>query len=270
MRRLLPVLLLALLTACVGQPPRPNGIAAASQVVEIDDLARVAPAVADNGGRRTLLVLDIDDTLLTSAGFFGSDAWYEWQKTLPAGDPGKVACLFDVISLNYEAGAQQATQADGPALVNPLVQRDALMDLAQSAVPRRHAAHLRDAGYACHARRPRRRPHLRWRKAPEAKRRPELRPGVFMTTARTRPGLWTSAHLGLSYQRVCWSTMAKGTSRHSGPCATRARLPRLHYRRFASAWMRRRRAGPRGCRRGRFLGRCITAAGGHQAGQMRD
>ena len=64
--------------------------------------AAFAAALAESP-KRTLLVLDIDDTLLTSDGFFGSDKWYEWQKTLPASDPGKVPCLFDVISLNYEA-----------------------------------------------------------------------------------------------------------------------------------------------------------------------
>ncbi len=208
MRHLLPVLLLALLSACAGPAPRPNGIAAISQVVEIDDLALVAPAVADNNGRRTLLVLDIDDTLLTSAGFFGSDAWYEWQKTLPASDPGKVACLFDVISLNYEAGAQQATQADGPALVNPLMQRDALMLTSRNPLYRGGTLRtLRDAGYAF--------PTMldggdegriwRWRKTPEANPAPlSYDQGVFMTTGQDK-GLVLLDLLGrldVSYQRV--------------------------------------------------------------------
>lgn len=208
MRRLLPVLLLALLSACAGQAPRPDGIAAASQVVEIDDLARVAQAVADNGGRRTLLVLDIDDTLLTSAGFFGSDAWYEWQKTLPAGDPGKVACLFDVISLNYEAGAQQATQADGPALIHPLVQRDALMLTSRNPLYRGGTLRtLRDAGYAL--------PTMldgrdegriwRWRKTPQAAPvTVSYDQGVFMTTGQDKGLVLLDllGRLGMSYQRV--------------------------------------------------------------------
>ena len=117
--RLSPLLLVVLLTACAGQATRPSATRE-SEVRASRDLADIAPALAESGSRRTLLVLDIDDTLLTSDGFFGSDKWYEWQKTLPAGDPGKVPCLFDVISLNYETGGQRPTQPDGPALVNAL------------------------------------------------------------------------------------------------------------------------------------------------------
>ena len=117
MRRLLPLVLVALLSACASTPPR--SVHAASEVREIDSLAAIAPALAESNAR-TLLVLDIDDTLLTSDGFFGSDKWYEWQKHLPKGDPGKVPCLFDVISLNYEVATQHPTQPDGPALINAL------------------------------------------------------------------------------------------------------------------------------------------------------
>jgi hypothetical protein len=92
-----------------------------SRVTEVKALAAIPAALAESGARRTLLVLDIDDTLLTSATFFGSDAWYEWQKHLADGDPGKVPCRFDVIALNYEAGTQVATEgAAGPDLVNGL------------------------------------------------------------------------------------------------------------------------------------------------------
>lgn len=146
MRRLLPLTLVVLLSACASHAPRPDA-PVLSEVRKIDDLARVAPALAEHG-KRTLLVLDIDDTLLTSAGFFGSDSWYEWQKTLPASDPGKVSCLFDVISLNYEAGNQQATQADGPALVNGLA-IDKLMLTSRNPLYRGGTLRtLRDAGYA--------------------------------------------------------------------------------------------------------------------------
>ncbi len=117
MRRLLPFVLGLLLSACATTPMHGSG--ASSQVREISDLAAIAPALAESRAR-TLLVLDIDDTLLTSDTFFGSDAWYEWQKTLPPHDPGKVPCLFDVIALNYEAGTQHPTQPDGPSLINAL------------------------------------------------------------------------------------------------------------------------------------------------------
>lgn len=117
MRRLFPLVLVVLLGACASTPPRNSD--AASEVREVDSLAAIAPALAESNAR-TLLVLDIDDTLLTSDGFFGSDKWYEWQKHLPKDDPGKVPCLFDVIALNYETATQHPTQTDGPALINAL------------------------------------------------------------------------------------------------------------------------------------------------------
>lgn len=148
MRRLSPTLLaglLVLLAGCSTAPLRTPG-PAASDVREVSDLAAIAPALAESP-RRTLLVLDIDDTLLTSAGFFGSDAWYEWQKGLAAGDPGKVPCLFDVIALNYEAGSQQPTQPDGPAVVNAL-QADTLLLTSRNPLYRGGTLRtLREAGY---------------------------------------------------------------------------------------------------------------------------
>ena len=145
--RLSPLLLVVLLTACAGQATRPSATRE-SEVRASRDLADIAPALAESGSRRTLLVLDIDDTLLTSDGFFGSDKWYEWQKTLPAGDPGKVPCLFDVISLNYETGGQRPTQPDGPALVNAL-QVDKLLLTSRNPLYRGGTLRtLRDAGYA--------------------------------------------------------------------------------------------------------------------------
>lgn len=68
-----------------------------------------------------LLVLDIDDTLLTSDTFFGSDRWYEWQTSKDIDPKDKVRCLFDVIALNYEAGTQHAVEGDaGAAFISKL------------------------------------------------------------------------------------------------------------------------------------------------------
>ncbi len=192
MRRTGPILLvLALLTACAGTPVAhpPASHARESQVSDIKDLAEVATALAANGARRTLLVLDIDDTLLTSQGFFGSDKWYEWQKHLPATDPAKVPCLFDVISLNYEAGTQQLTQADGPALINALP-GDKLMLTSRNLLYRGGTLRtLHDAGYALPT------PlagqsegrSWRWRKAPDA-RESEVGydQGIFMTAGQDK------------------------------------------------------------------------------------
>ncbi|MEO5628729.1 MAG: DUF2608 domain-containing protein [Thermomonas sp.] len=197
MRRTGPILLvLALLTACAGTPVTTAPASHAtdshvleSQVSDINDLAQVATALATNGARRTLLVLDIDDTLLTSQGFFGSDKWYEWQKHLAATDPAKVPCLFDVISLNYEVGTQQPTQPDGPALINALP-GDKLMLTSRNPLYRGGTLRtLHDAGYALPT------PlggqsegrSWRWRKAPDAREsQVSYDQGIFMTAGQDK------------------------------------------------------------------------------------
>ena len=186
MRRMLPFALALLLGACATHTPKLG--TAASDVRTIDDLAQVAPALSESP-QRTLLVLDIDDTLLTSDGFFGSDKWYEWQKTLPASDPGKVPCLFDVISLNYETGGQRATQPDGPALVNA-VQVDKLLLTSRNPLYRGGTLRtLRDAGYALPAPLAGQADGSSWdfRKAPDAAPvRITYDQGVFMTTGQDK------------------------------------------------------------------------------------
>lgn len=122
-QRSLVIIAVLLLAGCQGLPVREKASASTpapvlSQVDEVKDLNAITTALAAAQGRKTLLVLDIDDTLLTSKSFFGSDAWYEWEKTLPEGE--RVLCKFDVIALNYEAGTQVLTQEDAPALVNAL------------------------------------------------------------------------------------------------------------------------------------------------------
>lgn len=215
MRRTGPMLLvLALLTACASTPvahaPASDAAELAaleSQVTDINDLAQVATALAANGTRRTLLVLDIDDTLLTSQGFFGSDKWYEWQKHLPASDPAKVPCLFDVISLNYEAATQQPTQPDGPALINALP-GDKLMLTSRNLLYRGGTLRtLNDAGYALPT------PlagqtegrSWRWRKAPNA-RETEVGydQGIFMTAGQDKGLILLNlfGRLQLRYDRV--------------------------------------------------------------------
>lgn len=204
MRRMLPFALALLLGACATHTPKLG--TAASEVRTIDDLAQVAPALSESP-QRTLLVLDIDDTLLTSPGFFGSDTWYEWQKHLPEGDPGKVPCLFDVIALNYETGGQQATQPDGPALINALPV-DKLMLTSRNRLYRGGTLRtLQDAGYALptplgqdpegHS--------WAWRKAPGAREsRVDYDQGIFMTAGQDKGLILLDLlrRLHLRYDRV--------------------------------------------------------------------
>ncbi len=113
--RIIVISALVGLSACSSMPRQS---AAPSIVDEVKDLNAITAALDAAKGKKTLLVLDIDDTLLTSKEFFGSDAWYEWEKSLP--DDQKVPCKFDLIAMNFEAGTQVLTQSDAPTLVNGL------------------------------------------------------------------------------------------------------------------------------------------------------
>jgi len=122
--RLLMIVPMLVLAGCKAIEPKaeapvaPFAHSADSKVDEIKDLSVIDAALSAASGKRVLLVLDIDDTLLTSEPFFGSDSWYEWQDKLPDGHRAKVPCRFDIIALNYEAGTQKVTQDNGPDIVS--------------------------------------------------------------------------------------------------------------------------------------------------------
>jgi hypothetical protein len=78
------------------------------------------------------VVFDIDDTLLESINFVGSDAWYRWQTWStgkppvysPSGGPIEIAadqkftCLYEALSTLYGYGVYQPTEESVPAIVN--------------------------------------------------------------------------------------------------------------------------------------------------------
>lgn len=113
---------------------------AISQVLTVNDLA---PAIAQAEAlplRSTLVVFDIDDTLLTATEFFGSDKWYDWQRgraLSPNGQPlviddaDKVSCLFDTLGITYEIATNRPTQDNMATLVNQ-VKNDQLLLTARS------------------------------------------------------------------------------------------------------------------------------------------
>ena len=110
--------LACVLAGCTASAVRTSLV---SDVSAIRNFREIEPLAAALDRTRTLLVLDIDDTLLTPpprttpdlpAQFFGSDRWYVWQsRELKPGDADKVPCLYDVIAMNYEAGSLTATEA---------------------------------------------------------------------------------------------------------------------------------------------------------------
>jgi Protein of unknown function (DUF2608) len=200
-----------LLSACAGgverAPTAAPTAAVESQVTTIKDLAEVAPVVAAGGKARTLLVLDIDDTLLTSSQFFGSDRWNEWQETLAVGDPRKVLCRFDLIALNFEAGTLVPTQKDGPQQINAIAVDKIIMTARSPLYRVSTIRELRRAGYALPA------PSAggadglsyRWRKTAESKPvSVSYYDGVFMIKGQQKGPLLLDLmrRLNLSYERV--------------------------------------------------------------------
>lgn len=82
---------------------------------------------AELGPAQVLVILDVDNTLLTMRDDLGSDQWYRWQKGLlnkPGPDEGEVAADFDgmleVQKLLFAAKAMRPTQEDTAEIVGTL------------------------------------------------------------------------------------------------------------------------------------------------------
>jgi hypothetical protein len=132
----------------------------------------------------TLVVLDIDDTLLTSPTYFGSDAWYNWQEGLRGSDPQStdlVPCLFGWVALNYEVGTQVATEAGNAQLVAQIA-HDRLILTSRS--PMARGATERELDRAGYTARPTLGPdqEYTWHDAKKNRDHPaSYRNGIFMT-----------------------------------------------------------------------------------------
>ncbi|MFT4938682.1 MAG: prepilin-type processing-associated H-X9-DG protein [Paraglaciecola sp.] len=155
-RYLVAALVLSSVSACVinaGPSEQRNDKPPVSQIVKVKDLA---PAIEQAKGlplHSTLVVFDIDDTLLTATEFFGSDKWYDWQRGRaldPFGEPlviaeaDKVSCLFDTLGITYEIAKNRPTQANMASLVKQ-VNNDLLILTARSGAYR--AATKRELNY---------------------------------------------------------------------------------------------------------------------------
>jgi prepilin-type processing-associated H-X9-DG protein len=124
-----------------------------SQIVKVEDLSVAIEQTRALPLRSTLVVFDIDDTLLTATEFFGSDKWYDWQRgralspngqRLAIAEADKVNCLFDTLGITYEIATNRPTQENMASLVNH-VDNDLLMLTARSGNYR--AATMRELSY---------------------------------------------------------------------------------------------------------------------------
>jgi len=74
------------------------------------------------GSENVLIVLDIDNTILTSGIDLGGDIWYQWQRgnlSIKPKENQKVNCLFeDSIGLLYELGPMNLTEDNLPSVIS--------------------------------------------------------------------------------------------------------------------------------------------------------
>lgn len=120
------------LCGCTSMAPQGSRLASAQSADSplvapptISDLKEAEELAAKLPVDRTLIVFDIDDTLLTTElvgtsehSFYGGDRWYVWQTDSKTDSKQKVGdCLIDLLTLNYAILPMMATQPDAPRIV---------------------------------------------------------------------------------------------------------------------------------------------------------
>ncbi|WP_233267314.1 DUF2608 domain-containing protein [Paraglaciecola sp. L3A3] len=127
-----------------------NSAQAVSVIYQSWDLQDALDKAHSLDKESTLVVFDIDDTLLTATEFFGSDKWYDWQRGRALDQQGvlintaateKVNCLFDVLGMVFEIAVNKPTQANMADIVAD-VDNDLLILTARSGAYR--AATMRE------------------------------------------------------------------------------------------------------------------------------
>jgi len=134
---LIPVLIFSLLINSVN--------ASAIIYKNVSDLAVMNKAInKDNPDKRsTLIIFDIDDTLLESVNFVGSGKWYNWQRGRKVYDPTGQAfvidkkqqfhCIFRTLGTMFEVGSTKLTQNNAVKIFNLQKQFDLLILTARTA-----------------------------------------------------------------------------------------------------------------------------------------
>ncbi len=90
----------------------------------------------------TLVVFDIDDTLLEAVNFVGSDKWYNWQRgkkvhdklgnPIKIQDTEKFLCIFSTLGTLFELGTSKLTQEDAAHIINELRSYDLMLLTSRS------------------------------------------------------------------------------------------------------------------------------------------
>jgi len=118
----------------------------ASELLATKDFADVAATVdryvKEYGAEHVLLVLDIDNTVMSMDDDLGSDHWFEWQNYLLTNEPDSphlVAHTFpgllDAQGVLYDRGHMHPTQPDEPQLIAKIQQQGVAAILLTSRGP---------------------------------------------------------------------------------------------------------------------------------------
>ena len=108
----------------------------------------ISEKVYKYGASEVLVVLDIDNTILTSDVDLGSDIWYQWQRgklEVKPTENQKVSCLFeDAIGLLYELGTMHLTDTNLPTFINEWQSQNISLFALTSRSPRYRTATERE------------------------------------------------------------------------------------------------------------------------------
>ena len=146
--RLLPVLILAIALnfAFINNDKGDVKIVTTTNFQKVDRY--VNRLLEQSDASDILIVLDIDDTILTSSTDLGGDVWYQWQRgklNIKPTDAQKVDCLFeDSIGLLYELGTTKLTDSIIPNLINNWQEKEIPVFALTSRSPRYRAATERE------------------------------------------------------------------------------------------------------------------------------
>ncbi len=146
--RLLPVLILTIVLnfAFINNSKGNVKIVTTTNFKKVD--SHVNKLLEKNDYSNILVVLDIDNTILTSSTDLGGDIWYQWQRgklNIKPTEEQKVECLFEnAIGLLYELGTTELTDSIIPSLISNWQEKEIPVFALTSRSPRYRAATERE------------------------------------------------------------------------------------------------------------------------------
>lgn len=107
---------------------------------DVKDLNSVKEHLMKNNSaakNSTLVIFDIDDTLLEAVNFVGSNKWYDWQRgkkvfnhqaeLIQIHDHEKYSCMFSTLGTLFDLGTSKLTQNDAADLLKTLNDYDLML-----------------------------------------------------------------------------------------------------------------------------------------------